>query len=49
MTRERKDELIAKATKVLTRRELERYRNFINNYEIESARNDERIRTRYTL
>lgn len=34
MTRERKDELIARAAKVLTRRELERYRNFINNYEI---------------
>ena len=49
MTRERKDELIARAAKVLTRRELEPYRNFINNYEIESAKNDERIRTRYTL
>lgn len=49
MTRELKDELIAKATKVLTRNQLERYRNFINNYEIESARNDERIKSRYTL
>jgi len=49
MTNERKQELIAKAAKVLTKGELERYRNFINNYEIVSAQNDARLRTQYTL
>jgi len=47
MTQERKQELLAKAAKVLTRAEMENYRNFINNYELISKRNDERISRKY--
>lgn len=47
MTQARKAELLAKARKVLTRAEFENYANFINNYEIVSARNDERINSKY--
>lgn len=47
MDARRKAELLAKARKVLTRSEMEQYANFINNYEIVSARNDARLNKKY--
>lgn len=47
MTRERKAELISKARKVLTGVALERYINFINNYETQSKLNDMRLQANY--
>lgn len=47
MTQERKQELIAQARRCMHGQELERYINFVNNYETQSALNDERIAANY--